>query len=81
MELLMLKITEMNGVREHSEGAPVELWRDNETGRLVIRAYNECRNNSTQVDLWDLLDWLSVGPARRVLESVATTEATPRDDH
>ncbi len=40
----------------------------NRTGRvpvagvLVVRAYNECGNNYTEVDVWDLLDWLRFGP-------------------
>ena len=54
------RICDLAGVREHSEGAIVELWRCG--GQLVIRAYNEGHNNYTDVDLWDLLNWLSVGP-------------------
>ncbi len=51
----------MASVREYTEGLyPVELWRRD--GRLVIRAYNECGNNCTEVDLWDLQDWLVSGP-------------------
>lgn len=46
----------MVGVREHGEGYPVELvMRDR---RIVIRAYNEAHNNTTEVDLVDVLDWL-----------------------
>lgn len=50
------KIAVLSGVREHTEGVPVELWV-NSLGRIVIRAYNECGNNITDVDLMDLLDW------------------------
>lgn len=57
----MPKICEMTGVRELNEGLPVELWRDDATGRLVLRAYNECGCNATDVDLGGLLSWLSVG--------------------
>ena len=57
----MPRICEFAGVREYVEGDPVELWRSDDTGRLVIRAYNERRNNFTEVDLWDLLAKLSVG--------------------
>lgn len=59
-----LKIAAMTGVREYGECDPVELWI-NEGGRLVIRSYNECGNNCTDVDLADLLNWLKSG---RVLE-------------
>lgn len=55
------KITTMQGVREHGEGYPVELWV-NEAGRVVVRAYNEGHQNITDVDLSDLMDWLRNGP-------------------
>ena len=63
----MAKICDMEGVREYMEGFPVELWRHEKTGRLVIRAQNEDHNNATDVDLWDLLGWLSIGPGDRLL--------------
>jgi hypothetical protein len=52
----------MAGVREHSEGYPVELRRNAETGRLAIVARNEGGHNFTEVDLFDLIDWLRQGP-------------------
>jgi hypothetical protein len=45
------------------------LWRIGESGRLVIRAYNECGNNITEVDLWDLMDWLQTGFGKTLLEA------------
>lgn len=54
----MPKVSDMVGVREYSENYTVELHRDDETGRLVIRAYNEGHNNITEVDLLDVLEWL-----------------------
>ncbi len=52
----------MIGVREYTEGQfPVERTRS-ASGRLVVRAYNECTNNHTDVDVWDLLDWFRFGP-------------------
>jgi hypothetical protein len=54
------KIANLITVREHSEGDTVELWV-NRNGRLVIRAFNECHNNHTDVDLADLLEWLQTG--------------------
>lgn len=59
----MAKISEMVGVREYAEGFPVALWRDEETGRLVVVAENEGGNNSTAVDLLDLIGWLRSGDA------------------
>lgn len=57
---LEIKLAELTGVREHTEGDAVELWM-NQTGRIVIRAFNECHNNCTDVDLSDLLEWLRLG--------------------
>ncbi len=51
------------GVREYAEGYGVELVRQDATGgRLSIRARNEGGNNETLIDLWDLVDWLRLGP-------------------
>ena len=50
------KIEVLPGVREWTEGASVEIWL-NRGGRYVVRAYNECGNNCTDIDLLDLLDW------------------------
>jgi hypothetical protein len=52
------KITDLEGVREYCEGEPVELWFS-ERGRIVIRAYNEARFQGTDVDLLDLIEWIS----------------------
>lgn len=54
------KLAVLSGVREYMEREAVELWL-NRYGRVVIRAYNECRNNHTDVDLTDLLDWFRLG--------------------
>jgi hypothetical protein len=43
-------------VRELTEGAPVELSMS-AAGEVVVRAYNECRNDYTEVDLLALLNW------------------------
>lgn len=51
------------GVKEYAEGYDVELVRQAITGgRLSVRARNEGGNNETLVDLWDLIDWLRLGP-------------------
>lgn len=48
-----VKIATLEGVREYNECEPVELWI--RAGRIIVRAFNECRNNHTDVDLVDLL--------------------------
>lgn len=52
------KIATLSDVREHAEGLPVELWLM-ANGRTVVRCWNECGNNCTDLDLRDLLDWAS----------------------
>ena len=54
------KVATLAGVREYSEGDPVELWV-NAAGRLIVRAYNECGYSFTDVDLLDLLAWAKTG--------------------
>lgn len=74
------KICELEGVREYTDGYPVELQRHQETGRLVVVAYNECHNASTRVDLLDLIAWLQGGPREIVVPlSVAVATGTKPD--
>ncbi|GAA3895717.1 hypothetical protein GCM10022276_13470 [Sphingomonas limnosediminicola] len=54
----------MHGVREYSEGLPVELRRHE--GRLVLRAFSECGNRYTDVDLLDVIEWCKNGPGSAV---------------
>jgi len=56
-------VCEIESVREYIEGSTVQLVRRQPDRRLVIRAYNEGGNSYTDVDLFDLLDWLRNGPA------------------
>jgi hypothetical protein len=58
--LFAIKIATLNDVREYTDNDPVELWL-NDKGRIVIRAYNECQYNYTDVDLIDLLCWAKSG--------------------
>lgn len=53
-----MKICDMNGVRGGEPEFPVELHRDG-NGRLTVRAINEGGFNCTDIDLYDLLGWLS----------------------
>jgi hypothetical protein len=48
----------MEGVRDHCEGYTPELYKDETSQRLVIRAFNEAYYNVTEVDLLDLIEWL-----------------------
>ena len=50
------------GVREHGEEYPVELAHAPRASRLCIRARNEGGNNDVFVDLFDLLEFLRLGP-------------------
>lgn len=66
------KIAVLDGVHEHTERYPVELWI-NKSGRVVVRSYNECGNNYTDVDLSELMDWLRSGPNRGVIDGAGIT--------
>jgi hypothetical protein len=63
----MPKICDMVGVREYGESDPVELWRNDENGRLVIRVRNEGGYSFTDVDLWDIIKWIQAGPGTGVV--------------
>lgn len=53
-------LCEMKGVRGGEEGFPVELWRDEDSRRLVVRAVNEGGFACVDIDLADLLNWLGI---------------------
>jgi hypothetical protein len=61
-------ICKMTGVREYVEGNTVELVRNQDNGRLIVRAYNEGGLNFTEIDLFDLLSYLQEGPRRKPYE-------------
>lgn len=44
-------------IRELKEGYPVELWA-NDKGRLVVRTYSVDRYGESDLDLFDLVDWV-----------------------
>jgi hypothetical protein len=58
----MPRICVMESVRELGEGFPVELWRDDDSGRLVVRPYNERHNGSVDIDFMDIISWCQRGP-------------------
>jgi len=49
---------EMAGVREYCECKRVELGMHEDSGRLVVRAWNEGGSNCTEVDVLELVAWL-----------------------
>jgi hypothetical protein len=59
----MPKVCDMLGVREYSEGMPVEFWFDEDQGRMVIIARNQAGYDCTSIDLGDLISWLQHGPS------------------
>ena len=78
-----LKIATLAGVREHTDSAPFELWV-RPCGRVVVRSFNECANNYTNVDLVDLLEWFRSGPTGErslihVGEYIATLPTSKRN--
>lgn len=52
----------MIGVREHSEGYPVELLYNDEAGRWVVQATNEGGHRVTTIDFEDLVQWIAKLP-------------------
>jgi hypothetical protein len=67
------------GVRELTEGYPVELTRDSKTGRLAILARNEGGCNITEVDLLDMIGWLRLGPIQGRVEGGFRLPLTPEE--
>lgn len=57
----------MEGVREYVDREPVQLVRRPSNSRVVVRAFNEGGNSYTDVDLMDLMEWLSRGPIRGLI--------------
>jgi hypothetical protein len=56
--IIETQIATLPDVREWKEEMPVELWV-NRANRLVLRTYNEDGHNSTEIDVFDLLHWLT----------------------
>jgi hypothetical protein len=71
-----IRLCVLDGVREYTDGDPVELRRDPRTGRLMVVAWNECHNNLTRIDLFDLIDWLRSGPPQYRVEGGFTIPAS-----
>ena len=71
-KLAETKIATLEGVREHTEGMPVELWML-ASGSVVVRAFNEGGFNYTNVDLAELLNWLKFGSSDSSHANVASS--------
>jgi hypothetical protein len=71
----------LTGVREYTDGDPVELRRDPQSGRLVFVAWTECHNNITRIDLFDLLEWLRLGPSDGRIEGGFTIPFAENAEH
>lgn len=50
----------MIGVRGGDDGFPVQLVRDEDTGRLVVRGVNEGGFACVDIDLADLFAWFGI---------------------
>jgi len=66
----------LEGVREYCEEDPVDIVRIN--GRLAIQAHNECRNNVTQVDLLDTIEWVRINRPELLPDRMTSHELTER---
>ena len=62
----MANVCDIEGV--HADG-PLELWRNDESGRLMVRVITECGYSCVELDLWELFRWTSAEP-RRTLEAM-----------
>lgn len=54
--IIETQVAALPTVREWNEAMPVSLWI-NRAGRLVLKACNEDGHNSTEVDVFDLIEW------------------------
>lgn len=57
-------LCEIKGVHGGDDGCPIELWRDDDTGRLVIRGYNEAGYAAVDIDAIELATWMGSTEAR-----------------
>ena len=65
------KICDMNGVRGGEPEFEVELWRHDETGRLVVRGTNEGGFSCVDIDLGDICKWLGLDSDPEALTAAA----------
>jgi hypothetical protein len=53
------------------DDGPAELWRSDETGRLIVHIRIECDTSYVDIDLVNLIGWMRDGPSA----DAATTAA------
>jgi hypothetical protein len=62
------KICEMTGVRAYDNGPePVELWFNESNKHLVIVTFSEGGSCATQIDLFDVIEWIKNGHAEGIV--------------
>ena len=54
-----MNIGSTKNIREYSEKRSVAITK-HDNGRWIIKAWNECGDNYTEVDLQDVIDWAKV---------------------
>jgi hypothetical protein len=78
-------ICDLKNVRGGDTGFPVQLVKEEDTERIVLRAINEGGFACTDIDLFDLIDWLhrmapegvDVDAIARALSLLATRQGAP----
>lgn len=75
--------TIMLGVHEYGENYPVKLSRDeyHPFSPLSIVATNEGGNNSTAIDLCDLIEWMKYGPPSMRAPGIIVIPVMEETDH
>jgi hypothetical protein len=76
----MPKVAELTGVRGGEDGFPVELWRDDDTGRPVLLLINEAGYAGTDLDLFDLIAWLASDAGKEALAAFGQEVDQPSDN-
>jgi hypothetical protein len=74
----LTELATIDAVRELSEGELVELWLTVDRV-VVVRAFNECRNAYTDIDIYALLGALR-GREDSKVASTVTTFRNPNSD-
>lgn len=57
----------MEGVTAGGEDSPC-LWRDDTSGKLMMRVWAEGGMTYTDVELWGLVQWLQTGPGAGLVQ-------------
>lgn len=71
----------MNGVRGGELGFPVSVCKDKDTGRLMIRGVNEGGFACVDIDLLDLVEWLTRVTEGRINAAAVNAAVASREHH